>query len=87
MANGWKVTAIISMILAIIFLILLLTVSYEITLLDSEWAYEYKDLGEDWCEISNDWIEVYNTQLEWLIYYDSETWEDYEYVEIIDCEE
>ncbi len=87
MANGWKITAIISMILAIIFLILLLTVSYEITLLDSEWAYEYKDLGEDWCEISNDWIEVYNTQLEWLIYYDSETWEDYEYVEITDCEE
>lgn len=85
MVNGWKVTAIISMILAIIFLFLFISTSYAYALLDSEWTYEYEDLGEDWCEISNEWTEIYNTQLEWLIYYDYEIWKDYEEVETVDC--
>jgi len=87
MVNGWKVTAIISMILATIFLFLFITMSYAYILINNELVYEYEDMNEDWCEIINDYSELYNLQLDWLIYYDEEVWKDSEKAEIIDCEE
>ena len=82
MDNGWKVTAIIFIILTMV-----ISVLYGLTIIGYiVIEYEYEDIIEDWCEISNDMAELYNTQLEWLIYYDSETWEEIESMEIIDCE-
>ena len=87
MVNGWKVIAIISMILVAIFFFLFISMSYVYVLIGNEWAYEYEDLNEDWCVIFNEYSDIYNTQLEWLIYYDSETWKEYEYAEMINCQE
>ncbi len=87
MANGWKVTAITFMVATAIFFIFWMYAAQSNVILNNEWAYEYEDLNEDWCEIFNDYSEVYNQQLLYLKEYDYELWWDSEEVEEIDCEE
>ncbi len=87
MVNGWKVTAVISMILAVVFLLLFVTMTYSYALIDTEWEYEYTIMYEDWCELVNEYSKTYNIQLEWLVYYDYEDWKDYDEIEQIDCKE
>ncbi len=83
--SNWKTAAIISMVVAAVFIILSINLFYSKENLNNEWAYEYEILGDGWCEWSNDMGDIYNTQLDWLIYYDSESWEEDEYMEMIDC--
>ena len=86
MVNGWKVTAIISMILAGIFLFLCISLGYSYALLDSEWTYEYNILDGDWCELYNDQTELVNNFIDLVQEYNYNTWKDTEYLEILDCE-
>jgi len=81
--KGWKITAIISIVAAIIFLIFWIYANQSNTLL----VYEYNDMYEDWCEVSNDWVEIYNIQLESLKEYDYKLWGEAPEAEIVNCYE
>lgn len=80
MKNGWKIIAIIFIVISV-----LLSFLYALTLIG--WVVleaEYDDLFQEWCEFSNDETELINDLLYELEYYDKD-YSDVERLETIDC--